>query len=495
MKVGGYLRVSTSSDGQAESPENQRNLITDWIVREQHDLYDFYKDVKSGTTDHRTGLKQLIKDAENKKFEIIIVKELSRLGRNVELLYKLKRLAELNDIRIISLDGKIDTADPEKLRMFGIYAWMAESESQQSSERIKSVMKMKQKQGQCLGYACYGYHLEKGVLIPREDETVDVVHEIFAKCLEGWGPVKIANYLSDKGIPTPKQVTGASNAGTRWNGTSVRNILQNVNYIGNLVQGKCSGISVTTRQRKPTDESEWIRTEGTHEAIVSKEVFNQAQRMLASRAGRGRGKTKAQKSLFTNTLYCADCGHGMWSGKNNAGSYYVCGGYRSQGKNYCTTHMIKKDVLIATVLGALQEISDSLGNEEYLKDVDRKTKKIIKQQREKESKLQSKLNKQRELKQSALEKFISGDISKADYDSFIASKDDLIDKLEAEIQTLKSSKQISNEDLSTIKAELETALKFDKLTHETLCRFIEKIEVTEDRNIKLSYAFAPVVGF
>jgi len=270
--------------------------------------------------------------------------------------------------------------------------------------------------------------------------------------------------------------------------------LQNVNYIGNLAQGKCSGISVTNKKRKPNDESEWIKTEGTHEAIISKEVFNQAQRMLASRAGRGRGKTKVQKSLFTNTLYCIDCGSAMWSGKNKAGSFYVCGGYRKYGKNYCTIHTIKEDVLIATVLGALQDISNSLGNTEYLKNVDIKTKQILKQQRAKENKLQSKLNKQRELKQSALEKFISGDISKIDYDNFISSKDDLIDKLEAEIQTLKSSNRISDENLSDIKIELEKALRFDKLTRETLCRFIDKIEVTEDRNIKLSYAFAPVMG-
>ena len=151
MKAVGYIRVSTGSDGQKESPENQRQLIANYLMEHGYDLAEFYIDIKTGTTDKRDGLKQLVKDAENGQFDVIVTKELSRLGRNVELLYSLKRLAETKGIRIITLDGQVDTADPTKSQMFGLYAWIYEGESQRSSDRIKSVFTMKQKQGKYLG--------------------------------------------------------------------------------------------------------------------------------------------------------------------------------------------------------------------------------------------------------------------------------------------------------------------------------------------------------
>lgn len=119
MKVTGYIRVSTDKEGQKESPKNQKHLIIDFITENQYDLYDFYTDVQTGTTDNREGLKKLIHDAENKEFDMIVAKELSRLGRNVELLYQLKRIAETKGVRLITLDGKVDTQDFSKQAMFG----------------------------------------------------------------------------------------------------------------------------------------------------------------------------------------------------------------------------------------------------------------------------------------------------------------------------------------------------------------------------------------
>ena len=147
MRVAGYIRVSTNHEGQKESPENQKQLVLNYITDNNFDLYDFYTDIQTGTTDNREGLKKLISDAENKEFDVIVAKELSRLGRNVELLYQLKRIAETKGVRLITLDGKVDTQDFSKQAMFGLYAWIYESESQRISERIKSVYQMKYKSG------------------------------------------------------------------------------------------------------------------------------------------------------------------------------------------------------------------------------------------------------------------------------------------------------------------------------------------------------------
>ncbi|WP_268871137.1 recombinase family protein [Halalkalibacterium ligniniphilum] len=186
----------------------------------------FYTDVQTGTTDKREGLKRLIQDAENKEFDVIVAKELSRLDRNVELLYQLKRVAETKGVRLITLDGKVDTQDFSKQAMFGLYAWIYESESQRISDRIKSVYHMKYKSGKFMGsIPPYGYKLHKGQLLLRNDYTVDIVGEIFDKYLEGWGHDKIARYLTNRDIPTPSKLIKKANAGLYWQGSTVKKIL------------------------------------------------------------------------------------------------------------------------------------------------------------------------------------------------------------------------------------------------------------------------------
>lgn len=157
MKIAGYIRASTNNEGQKESPENQKHMILNYIKENHYDLHKFYIDVQTGTTDNHEGLKKLIQDAENKEFDIIVAKELSRLGRNMELLYQLRRVADNKGIRLITLDGKVDIQDFSKQAMFGLYAWIYESESQRISDRIKSVYQMKYKSGKFTGsIAPYG---------------------------------------------------------------------------------------------------------------------------------------------------------------------------------------------------------------------------------------------------------------------------------------------------------------------------------------------------
>lgn len=309
MKVAGYVRVSTNHEGQKESPENQKHMILDYITENNFDLYDFYTDIQTGTTDNREGLKKLIHNAETKEFDVIVAKELSRLGRNVELLYQLKRVAETKGVRLITLDGKVDTQDLSKQAMFGLYAWIYESESQRISDRIKSVYQMKYKSGKFMGsIPPYGYSIQEDKLVVRQDYTVNIVRDIFDKYLEGWGHDKIARYLTKNDIPTPSQVVGKANAGFYWQGRTVKGILQNPHYIGDLVQGRETSMNVTNKTRKLNAKEDWVIVPNTHQPIISRNVFEQVQMMLEQKARRGRGKTKAKKHLFTNVAYCSECG-------------------------------------------------------------------------------------------------------------------------------------------------------------------------------------------
>lgn len=495
MKVAGYIRVSTDSEGQKESPENQKQLIFDFLKERDYDLFHFYTDVQTGTNDNREGLKNLIADAENNKFDVIVAKELSRLGRNVGLLYQLKKIAETKGIRIITLDGRVDTQDASKQAMFGLYAWMYENESQRTSERIKSVFQMKYKNGKFLGaHAPYGYTVRDGKLIIRDDYTVDVVRDIYSKYLEGWGHDKIARFLSNKQLPTPSTVLGKSNASKYWQGTSIKKILQNPHYVGDLVQGRETTLNVTNKKRVLLNEEDWVVMPNTHEPIISRELFEEAKHLLAMRARRGRGRTKAPKHLFTNIAYCSDCGKGMWYRSNRKG--YICGTYARHGNIACTNHAVKEQNLIEAILNDLKAMYNKLN----LPDLDAKVKQRINANEKKMTKqlqaIDKQVQKQMDLKKNALQKFVNDDITKDDYDDLVTYVQDTLQLLESEKRELKKMMDESHSvsKLSAIKEQLKNAVTFDTLTTEMLLRFIEKIEVKEDKSIKIYYKFAMVEG-
>ena len=419
MRVAGYIRVSTNKEGQKESPENQKQMILDFITENHFDLYDLYTDVQTGTTDNREGLKKLIHDAENKEFDVIVAKELSRLGRNVELLYQLRRVADNKGVRLITLDGKVDTQDFSKQAIFGLYAWIYESESQRICDRIKSVFHMKYKSGKFLGsIPPYGYALKDKKLIIRDDYTVSVVKDLFEKYLEGWGHDKIARYLTNNDIPTPSQVIGKANAGLYWQGSTIKKILKNPHYAGDLVQGRETTMNVTNKTRKVNDQSEWITISNTHEPIISRNMFEQVQSLLEQKAKRGRGGTRKRKHLFTNIAYCSDCGKSMHYRINRKG--YICGSYAKHGKKACSSHVIKEQLLEEIILDDLKEIADDLVHPNLESKIEKKVKATAKQNESRLQSIEKQVQKQKELKRNALQKFISEDISKQDYDDFVS---------------------------------------------------------------------------
>ncbi|MEH7483332.1 recombinase family protein [Neobacillus drentensis] len=176
MKCAVYIRVSTDKEEQKASLSNQRELFLNYIQNKGWTVYDFYVDVESGTSAKgRPGLQQLIEDAEKRKFDVILAKELSRLARNGGLSYKIRDLAERNGIHIITLDNAINSLEGN-IHMFGLYAWVYETESQRTGERIKSALKTRARKGlfKC-SIAPYGYDVLDGKLYVKEDESSHMV--------------------------------------------------------------------------------------------------------------------------------------------------------------------------------------------------------------------------------------------------------------------------------------------------------------------------------
>ncbi|MEK5271162.1 recombinase family protein [Aeribacillus sp. FSL K6-8394] len=206
MRCAVYVRVSTDKEEQKDSLKYQQELFYNYIAEKGWDIYKFYIDVESGTTAKREELQKLIEDAQDKKFDIILAKELSRLARNGELSYKIKNLCENQGIHIITLDNAINTLTGNT-HMFGLYAWMYEQESQNTSNRVKETLKTRAKNGLFKGSnPPYGYEVRDGKLYIRNDETPNIVRRIFKEYLEGNGRQSIARRLYNEGVPTPAQM-------------------------------------------------------------------------------------------------------------------------------------------------------------------------------------------------------------------------------------------------------------------------------------------------
>lgn len=359
-KAVGYFRVSTNREEQKQSLENQKNLFLNFIQENNYEFHNFYVDAKTGTVAKRKNFMKMLDDAEKGLFDVIIVKELSRLARNQELATKVKRIMENRDVRIISIDGKVDTFDDDKNRTYGLFAWVYQEEAESTSTRIKNSFLTKQLNGEFIGSnPPYGYNKVGKKLVPREDETAENVKFMFKKYLEGWGFKRIAQYLTDNDYPTPAQVSEKANAGLYWFGSSVKKILSNPHYMGHLVQNRETTRSVVNKNRRqvPKDEQVWVYN--THDALIDETTFNLVQQKLDANKKKGKGKGTRKKPnlhLFTGMAFCADCGKAMRYRKNI--NSYVCSAYHNHGAKACSSHQINEDRLIAVIKKDLKKFID-----------------------------------------------------------------------------------------------------------------------------------------
>ncbi|WAA12619.1 recombinase family protein [Fervidibacillus halotolerans] len=487
MRCAVYVRVSTDKEEQKDSLKYQQKLFYNYIAEKGWDIYKFYIDVESGTTAKREELQKLIEDAQDKKFDIILAKELSRLARNGELSYKIKNLCENQGIHIITLDNAINTLTGNT-HMFGLYAWMYEQESQNTSNRVKETLKTRAKNGLFKGSnPPYGYEVRDGKLYIRDDETPNIVRRIFKEYLEGNGRQSIARRLYNEGIPTPAQVAGKANAGDKWHDSTIRCILTNPHYVGDLVQGRTTTVSVTNKRRKNVPKEEQFIIKNAHEPIISRETFDAVQNQLKQR---GKYIPAPKQHLFTNVLFCADCGTGMWYRSNRRG--YICGSYARHGKKTCTAHTIKEDFLKETILDDIQTLIQQVDKEKYIKKMERKSKSTKSHSQKKINKI----NKQMDVLKNRKRKFINlladGIITHEEYqESIEATNKELTELIEQknELLTLMENEDVI-ETIEKLKKELLQFLNFDKLTEDILHRLINRIEVKEDGTPIIHYRFA-----
>lgn len=487
MRCAIYIRVSTNKEEQKASLNNQKDLFLRYISDQGWDIHDFYIDVESGTTDKREKLQQLINDAETKKFDVILAKELSRLARNGGLSYKIRDIAERHKIHIITLDNAINTVTGQN-NMFGIYAWMYEEEAKRTSERVKAALRSRAHKGLFKGSnAPYGYHVKDGRLSIRSDETSDIVRRIFREYLSGKGFDCIARLLYNEGLATPAQIAGKKNANDKWQGSTIRRILTNPHYTGDLVQGRSTTRSVTNKSRDQNHSDNYIVVSNTHKAIITKTDFEAVQQLIQSRK---RTRPQAEKHLFTNTLYCADCGSGMHYKKNSRG--YICGNYNKHGSKACSNHLVREADLQLTISNELKMFSSTLNEQDISLKIETKMQQQMQTSKKQITTFSDELERLKRKKKKILDLLVEDKILKEDYDDFTIDINKEINDVSSTIKHLESSLQIKESEsmLKELKKQLDAFISFQELTPEILHRLIDRIEIKEDGTARIFYRFS-----
>ncbi|MFC5530481.1 recombinase family protein [Cohnella yongneupensis] len=496
MKAAIVRRVSTEKEVQENSLQNQKDYFEDYCLAKGWDVCKIYTESESGTKFNRKEMNRLIADAKARKFDIILAKELSRLARNQRLALEIKEVIEKHHIHLVTLDGAIDTTTGNT-HMFGLFAWIYEQEAQRTSERIKMALETKAKKGQFKGsIAPYGYVVREGKLYISDDGSAEVVKRIFQHYLEGKGFDAIARELFEQDVPTSSMLANKKKQTIYWHGSSVRKILENPHYTGDMVQGRQSTISVTNKSRKNKPETEFIVVKNTHEPIISRDVFESVQQLIAFNRKKSVSnpdvcsRPHQNVHLFTGVIFCPDCGSGFHYKRN--GACYICGLSDKLGDKACSKHRIKEDTLISIIRGDLQKLSKLLDDQSFYNAVrDRFIKAKVKLEKELKA-CAVKIENIRKLKSKALSKYLEEAITKADYDDYIAAQDEEIEKLLHNKEKLEAALTTSVDAsvLDKIKGIVVSALEFKEINREVISRFIEKIEVTADGTVKLYYRFA-----
>lgn len=488
MRCAVYVRVSTDREEQKTSLDNQKSLFYNFISQQGWDLFDFYIDIESGTTDNRDGFKQLIQDAEKKKFDCILAKELSRLARNGELSYKIRRVLNSFNIHLITLDGAINTIE-DNTDKFGLYAWLYEEESQWISRRIKVALQQKAYKGEFKGsIAPYGYRVENKRLFLRNDETCKAVKLIYHLYLKGVGIESIAKRLDEKGYPTPGKAVQKKNAGLYWQGSSVKGILQNPHYTGDMVQGRSTTKSVVDKTREIVKSENHIIVSNTHEPLILREDFEAVQSMMKSRYVK---RPKAKKHLFTNLIVCADCGTSLWYMQNRKG--YVCGRYRKHGKRACTSHTITEEKLKNIIIKDLRKLTAvSIDKSRLYGEIEKNLQKIKVDKKKKFMQKEHEVDKLKNENRKFLKLLANDVITQDEYRDITSLNQEKINKLGLEILSLKNDsneKTVYSQQLQKLFNIVENILTFEDLNEELLHRLVEVIEVKADSEITIHYKF------
>ena len=382
--IAGYCRISVDEelDRDNVSIENQRSIIEDFVKRKFPDsTLTFYEDRdRSGYTfEQREGYQAMRKGLMSHQYEILVVKDFSRFSRRNS-----RGLVELEDLRdagarIVSIGDGIDFPNDDDWLKIQFQFLINEMPVTDTSKKVKSVIQRRQADGRWICAAPYGYLVNKRQEFEVVPTEAEVVREIFRLYIDGWGYKKIANHLTDRGIPTPrmaeKERKEAAGEGYRraakpaWAIVTVQGILDNDFYIGTLRQGKYTRKKINGKDVR-RDALEHVVIEHHHQPIIDYRTFATVRALRESRStGHYRGKKK-NDNPWSGFLECGDCGAPMFAmSRSDLRAAYTCGTYHRRGRKGCTSHHIRVDRLDELMKAYIRKVKT--GSREMLERLNR----------------------------------------------------------------------------------------------------------------------------
>ena len=499
-----YCRLSRDDDlqGDSNSIRNQKAILQKYADDNGFTTTQFFvDDGYSGTNFNRPDWTRLMALVEDGQVGTIIVKDMSRLGRDyLKVGYYTEMIFPEADVRFIAINNGVDSASQQESDFTPFLNIINEWYAKDTSKKIRAVFKAKGQSGKSLAtIPPYGYIKDpedKNHWIVDE-EAAEVVREIFHLCVSGYGPTKLANELQRRKILTPVEYAKSKGWSVRsvkqqddpfaWDTSTVVRILERQEYIGNTVNFKTYRKSYKQKKTLRKDPSEWQVFEGTHEAIIDKETFAIVQRI---RDGRRRLTPMGEMPILSGMVFCADCGSKMYQvrmrGWEHDKEYFVCANYRKKTKAACTSHQIRNVVIEQLLLEDLRRVTAfaKRHEEEFVRLVtdsaSRSLNREMKDNRKEYEQSQARIAALDKIIQRLYEDNVTGRISDERFARMSATyeaEQQTLEKRVAELQILMDGAKQKAMNVEYFLSLVRKYTDIQELTGEIIREFVEKIIV------------------
>ena len=510
-----YIRLSVEDNKKRGcSVENQKLVLNDFLSdKPDFVVYDTYIDNgATGTNFHRPGFQQMLSDIEAGHINCVIVKDLSRLGRNsIDTGYYIEQYFHAHNVRFIAVTDQFDTADSGNLHggiMLPLKNMINEAYALDIGRKIKAQARQAMKDGDYIGArAPYGYRKDPDnchkLLI--DENTAPVVKQIFEWAHEHVSLNRIVRNLNEIGIPAPshyKKATGEITSpgligSGKWQTRTVMKILESEVYTGDLVQGKTK---IVDHQQVKAGEDNLIIAKCTHEPIISHELFNAVQeyRKQICEESKATPKRPYTPNIFKGKVFCTDCGRSLHrqraERRKGPDTYWFhCLTNSRVEKDSCKGAMIQEKELISTVTAILEkELTVALGMSLPLFQLEARQKQEKDKLKIQMSAKRQEIEKTRRLIRGLYENFVQGILTNDEYFELKADYEHAINALSGEIEVFEKSMDSLDNQLARYRAmekDAKTLAQDHVLTAELIERLIERIEIDHERNIHVTFRF------
>lgn len=511
-----YYRLSKDDglDRESDSITNQRKLIKEFISASDDIQFveEFYDDGFTGTNFERPGFQKLLKTLQEGRANCVIVKDLSRLGRDyIETGKYIEKVFPAMGVRFIAINDQVDSLRKDQADeiIIPFKNLINDSYCRELSNKLRNQFRVQRENGEFIAnFAFYGYMRspeDKHKLIV-DDAAAEVVKLIFAKKMEGYSCQRIAEYLNRYGVPSPlehKKNSGSNyvcafkeRAQSLWGAVTIKRILTNRIYLGDLEQGKQSTPNYKIKKSRQKSRSEWIIVKNAHEAIVSEENFEIVQRLLTRDTLTPPGNDVVYP--LSGMIFCGDCHDSMirYQAKRNGKCfcYYICSGHKN--KRGCTgSHSMEAARLHEKILHALQlQISTVVEMENLMQEIgsqvilDRKVKRfdafIEQKMRE--------IEKMQDFRMKLYENKVDGLITHEEYLAMKGKYNEKIEKTQAVLEQLEQERADMIEkgkiNCSWMQKFIENR-NVTELNRQLVVTLIDKIEIFADKSIEITFNF------